>query len=196
MIHYINGKITFKNPAYIVVEAGGIGYMVHISLHTYARVQDKDSVKIHIHYYIKEDTHSLYGFADESERQLFILLLSVSGVGPATAQTMLSTLSPDEIRSAIVGEHVEIIKKVKGIGAKTAQRMIIDLKDKILKGSDDLPELSVSANNTIRQEALSALLALGFSRAQVLRAINKVMKDEPDISEVEQLIKLSLRQLA
>lgn len=180
----------------MIVEAAGIGYKIQISLHTYTQIQDKDEARILTHFYVKEDSQSLYGFAEDDERQLFKLLISVSGVGPSTAQTVLSTMNPDELRAAIIGEHANAIQKVKGIGAKTAQRVIIDLKDKIVKGSDDLPELPAAANNTIRQEALSALLALGFTRAHVLRALNQVMKEHQDIRRVEELIKLSLRQLA
>ncbi|MBR9919630.1 MAG: Holliday junction branch migration protein RuvA [Bacteroidetes bacterium] len=196
MIHYIQGKITYKSPTYLIVEAGGIGYKINISLNTYSSVQDKEELRILTYYYIKEDVHSLYGFASEEERTLFGLLLSVSGVGPSTTQTMLSTMNPEEIRAAIVGENASAIQKVKGIGAKTAQRIIIDLKDKILKGTDSIPDLAASGNNTIREEALSALLALGFSRAHVLRALNQVMKKHPEIRQVEEMIKLALRQLA
>lgn len=198
MIFYIKGQITFKTPTYILVEAGGIGYQVFISLYTYARIEKLEQVKILTYHHVKEDGQSLYGFSDQSERSMFVHLISVSGIGPGTAQLMQSYMSPEEARVAIISEDVAALNKIKGVGPKTAKRIILDLKDKVLRDSGDAPgELqSVSmADNTIRQEALSALLALGFNRVQVQKALNKVLQESPGTKEVEGLIKLALRQL-
>ena len=196
MISYIKGAITFKNPSFLVVETGGIGYHINISLNTYAKIEPLETVKILIHQHIKEDSHTLYGFAEAEERSLFRHLISVSGIGPSTAQIVLSSLKPEEIRSAIIGEQVEAFKMVKGIGPKTAKRVILDLKDKLLKESDGAPITIVAADNTLRNEALSALVALGFSRIQVQKALNKILKTQPGITKVEELIKLALRELS
>ena len=164
MIHYIKGEITFKSPTFIIVETSGIGYKVNISLHTYAKIEKLERVKILTTFLVKEDSQTLFGFADDAERQLFSLLLSVSGVGPSTTQVMLSSMSPDEIKSAIIGEDVNAFKKVKGVGPKTAKRIILDLKDKILKEGGDVTNLTPAsaADNTMRNEALMALVGLGF----------------------------------
>jgi len=196
MITYIKGAITFKNPTFIVVETGGIGYHINISLNTYAQIEKAEQVRILTHVQIKEDAHTLYGFAEESERQLFRLLISVSGVGPATAQVALSALTPDDLRNAIIGEDVNTFKQVKGIGPKTAKRIILDLKDKVLKESGQSSTLISPQGNTIRNEALSALVALGFARPQVQRAVNRVLRDNKDIAASEVLIKLALRELS
>ncbi|MFZ4426631.1 MAG: Holliday junction branch migration protein RuvA [Saprospiraceae bacterium] len=197
MIAYIKGEITFKNPAFLVLETGGIGYMVHISLHTYTQVEKLDHARILTHLHIKEDSHTLYGFADEEERSLFRHLISVSGIGPGTAQIILSAMNPTDIRAAIIGERDDAFRTVKGIGPKTAKRLILDLKDKLSKdGGETLsPPLSPS-NNTIREEALSALVALGFNRITVQKTLNQILKDQPAIGSVEPLIKLALRALS
>jgi Holliday junction DNA helicase RuvA len=196
MIYYIKGAITYKSPTFIIVETGGVGYQVFVSLHTYAQIEKLETVKILTHHYIKEDTQTLYGFAEDSERQLFGQLISVSGIGPNTAQILLSSMPPEEVRAAIIAEDELAFKKVKGIGAKTAKRIILDLKDKVLKdsGADGIP--LTPQDNTIRQEALSALLALGFSRIHVQKALNKILKQQPEISGVEELIKTALKQLS
>lgn len=196
MITYIKGPITFKNPTFIVVEAGGVGYHINISLHTYAQIEKADHVRILTHLQIKEDAHTLYGFAEESERNLFRLLISVSGVGPATAQIALSSLTADELRGAIISEDVATFKRVKGIGPKTAKRIILDLKDKVLKDSGETPILSTPKDNTLRTEALSALLALGFARPQVQRSLNRILREQGPVDSAEQLIKLALRDLS
>ncbi len=196
MIAYVKGPIAHKNPTYIIVEAGGIGYKIHVSLYTYARIEALETVKILTYLHIKEDSHTLFGFADASERTLFIQLLSVSGVGPNTTRILLSTMTPEEVRSAIIGENVEAFKKVKGVGPKTAKRIILDLKDKILKDSGDVP-LSVNPrDNTLRDEALSALVGLGFSKISVQKVLNKILKEQVGIGTVEELIKLALKQLS
>ena len=195
MITYLRGNITQKTPTYIIVETAGVGYLVHISLHTYSQIEKKDEAKILTHLNIKEDSHTLYGFAEETERSLFRHLISVSGVGPTTAQIMLSSLNPEELRAAIIGEQEQVFRAVKGIGPKMAKRIILDLKDKLIKDSGDLPLTFPSQNNTIREEALSALVALGFQKIAVQKALNHLLKDQA-IQNVEQLIKLALRELS
>jgi len=195
MIAYLKGAITHKSPTFIVVECGGVGYHVNISLHTYAQIEKRETVKILTHQIIREDSHILYGFADDAERKLFQHLISVSGVGPATAQLMLSSMQPDEARDAVISENVAAFKSVKGIGPKTAKRIILDLKDKLVKESDVEPLTVLPQDNTIREEALSALVALGFSRIEVQKTLNKILKEQP-ASSVEELIKLALRKLS
>lgn len=197
MIAYLKGPITHKSPTLLVIEANGVGYAVHISLHTYALIEKMESVKLLTHLLIREDSHTLYGFFEEAERTLFLHLISVSGIGPTTAQIMLSAMQPDDVRAAIIGENEQAFSRVKGIGPKTAKRIIIDLKDKMLK--EPLAESGTSftaQDNTVREEALSALLALGFTRIQVQKALNQVLREQGSVPSVEQLIKLGLRQLS
>ena len=196
MITYIKGNITHKSPTFIVVETGGLGYHVNISLNTYSQVEKMESVKILTHLHIKEDSHTLYGFADAAERSLFVHLISVSGIGPSTAQLMLSSMTPEEMRMAIISEDVNTLKRIKGIGPKTAKRAILDLKDKMLKDSGEEMVLASPQDNTIRDEALSALVALQFNRIQAQKALNKALKENPGIAGVEQLIKLALKELS
>lgn len=197
MITYVKGNITHKSPTYIVVEAAGIGYHVNISLHTYAQVEKLEAVKILTHLHIKEDSHTLYGFAEAAERSLFVHLISVSGIGPNTAQLMLSAMTPDEMRAAVVGEDVNALKRIKGVGPKTAKRIILDLKDKLLKDAGgQAPALAPQMDNTMREEALSALVALQFNRIQAQKALNKVLKTQPSSVNVETLIKLALKELS
>ncbi|MCP3928925.1 MAG: Holliday junction branch migration protein RuvA [Bacteroidetes bacterium] len=203
MITYLKGEITFKNPSYIVVETGGVGYRVNVSLHTYAQIEKLEKVKILTYLHIKEDSHTLYGFAGEPERNLFGHLISVSGIGTNTARVVLSAMTPDEVRAAIIGEDVLAFKNVKGIGPKTAKRIILDLKDKMMKESGDtLPtnlsggQALIPADNTLRKEALSGLVGLGFNKVQVQKALNKVLREHPGIENVEQLIKMALKQLS
>ena len=173
-----------------------MGYHVNISLHTYAQVEKLESVKILTHLHIKEDSHTLYGFADATERSLFVHLISVSGIGPSTAQLMLSSMTPDEMRIAIISEDVNTLKRIKGIGPKTAKRAILDLKDKMLKDSCEELALAGPQDNTIREEALSALVALQFNRIQAQKALNKALKEKPGVAGVEELIKLALKELS
>lgn len=198
MIAYVNGEITFKTPTYIIVEANGIGYHINITLNTYARIEKLERVKILTHFHVKEDQQTLYGFAENTERQLFLHLLSVSGIGPNTARVMLSSMTTDELRAAIISENVAAFKKVKGVGPKTAKRLIIDLKDKLLKESGEeviATSMAATADNTLRQEALSALVALGYLKIQAQKALNTVIKTKPDIDSVEKLIKFALSEL-
>ena len=193
MITHIRGKLVEKNPTEIVVECGGVGYLVHISLHTYSLLPSEEAVSIYTHLQVKEDSHSLYGFMEVSERAIFRLLISVSGIGANTARTMLSSLSPEELRDAIAASNVGTIQSVKGIGLKTAQRVIIELKDKILK-IYDLEELSTPLDNTNKEEALSALEVLGFARKQSEKMVEKILKASPSLS-VEDIIKQTLKGL-
>ncbi|GGK54747.1 MULTISPECIES: Holliday junction branch migration protein RuvA [Flavobacteriaceae] len=194
MITHIKGKLIEKSPTYVVVEsAAGIGYLLHISLNTYSRITNDESVFLFTHLSIKEDAHTLFGFVDKIEREIFRLLISVSGVGPSIARTMLSSMTTDEIQHAIASENVGVIQSVKGIGAKTAQRVLIDLKDKILK-TYAIDEVSVSKSNTNKNEALSALEVLGFVKKQAEKAIDKILLEDNTLS-VEALIKKALKNL-
>jgi len=196
MITYIKGILTFKNPTFVVIETGGIGYHVNISLNTYAQIEKAEQVRLLTHLQVKEDSHTLYGFAEASERQLFRMLISVSGIGPATAQIALSSLSPDQLRAAIISEDVATFKSVKGVGPKTAKRIILDLKDKVLKDSGETPILATLQDNTMREEALSALLALGFGRSQVQRVLNRILREQGNVTSAEILIKHALREMS
>ncbi|MEL7121163.1 MAG: Holliday junction branch migration protein RuvA [Bacteroidota bacterium] len=196
MIAYLKGELTFKNPSFVVVEVGGVGYHVNISLQTYAQIEKMERVKLLTHLHIKEDSHTLYGFADHAERALFVNLISVSGIGPTTAQIMLSALSTDEIRNAIIGENIAAFKQVKGIGPKTAKRLILDLKDKLLKDAPGEALTVVATDNTSREEALSALVALGYNKTMAQKAINRVLRSNKQIDGVEVLIKLTLKELS
>lgn len=204
MIDFIKGTIVLKSPTYIILEtAGGVGYRINISVNTYSKIeQHKEVSQIRLLTYlqIREDAHVLYGFADESERSLFQLLILVSGVGAATAQVLLSGMSPDEARAAILGENEAAFNKVKGIGPKTAKRIILDLKDKVQKEGGEVGQMalltSASENHKIRDEAIAALLALGFQRIPVQKILNKILQENPKMETVEALIKAALRFLA
>ena len=193
MITYLNGKLVEKNPANVVIECNGIGYYVHISLQTYSKIGSQESIKIYTYLSIKEDSHTLYGFADTQERELFKQLISVSGVGTNTARMMLSSMTSSELVSSIASNNVTSLTSIKGIGGKTAQRIILDLKDKILKTSDTLDNKSGLMNNTIKNEALSALVVLGFDKKMAESALTKILLNEPSITNVEELIKKSLK---
>lgn len=193
MITHIEGKLVEKNPTDVVIDCNGIGYFINVSLHTFGQIPDKEHLKLYTYLQVKEDSHSLYGFSTKTEREIFKLLISVSGVGTMTARTMLSSLSPNQVKDAIASGDVPIIQSVKGIGAKTAQRVILDLKDKVLKvyGID---EVSVTQNNTNKREALSALEVLGFNKKQSEKVIEKLLNQQPD-ANVETLIKDALKNL-
>ncbi|PQJ15840.1 Holliday junction branch migration protein RuvA [Aureicoccus marinus] len=193
MITHISGRMIEKTPAYVIVEAAGVGYMLHISLHTYGLLSGEEQQHIYTHLHIKEDAHTLYGFAEPSEREVFRLLLSVSGIGTSTARNLLSAMSPAEMVQAISGGNAASIQAVKGIGAKTAQRVILDLKDKILS-LEFSEELSKSSGNTAKEEALSALEVLGFARRSAEKVIDKVLADQPSLG-VEEMIKYALKNL-
>ncbi|TXE06369.1 Holliday junction branch migration protein RuvA [Seonamhaeicola algicola] len=193
MITHIQGKLTEKNPTHVVIDCNGVGYMINISLHTYSQIPDNDHLKLYTHLQVREDAHTLYGFSSLAEREIFRLLISVSGIGASTARTMLSSLTPKQVREGIAGNDVALIQSIKGIGAKTAQRVIIDLKDKILK-IYDIDEVSVAQGNTNKDEALSALEVLGFAKKQAERVVDKIVASEPD-ANVETIIKQALKNL-
>jgi Holliday junction DNA helicase RuvA len=193
MIDYIKGKLTELNPAFIVIENGGMGYFVSISLSTFTRLEGKDECKILVHEVIREDSHQLFGFADKEERDIFKLLISVSGVGASTARMMLSSLNFDEIEKAILGSDVNTLKSVKGIGLKTAERIIVDLKDKLGKQSGT-GEIFTFTDNTKREEALSALVMLGFGKSAVLKVLDRIIREEKNLT-VEDMIKRALKSL-
>jgi len=193
MITHIKGKLVEKNPSFVVVDCNGIGYMIRISLHTFSQISDSELCNLFTHLSVKEDSHTLYGFFEKAERELFRLLISVSGVGTNTAQTILSSLSPLDAQLAILSENVAALQSVKGIGAKTAQRIILDLKDKIAKQGISVEESSIM-HNTTRDEALSALTMLGFSKNIVNKAIDRELKNQSNL-EVEELVKRVLKNL-
>ena len=193
MITHIQGKLTEKNPTNVVIECNGVGYMLNISLHTYSQLPNSDFLKLYTHLQVKEDSHTLFGFSSLAEREIFRLLISVSGIGANIARTLLSSLTPKQIREGIANGDVLLIQSIKGIGAKTAQRVILDLKDKILKVYD-IDEVSFLQGNTSKDEALSALEVLGFVKKQAERVVDKIMITQPD-ADVETIIKQSLKNL-
>ena len=193
MIHHLKGQLIEKNPTYVVIECNGIGYTVNISLHTFSLIPESEAISLYTYLQVKEDSHTLYGFIEKSEREIFKLLISVSGVGTSTARVMLSSLQPKEGINAIATGDVPTIQSVKGIGAKTAQRVILDLKDKVLKVMGD-DEVLMTPNNTNKEEALSALEILGYNRRQAGKVVEKILKDDPE-STVESIIKMALKKL-
>ncbi|RFS24571.1 Holliday junction branch migration protein RuvA [Chitinophaga silvatica] len=195
MIAYLNGKLAYKSPALVHLDVNGIGYEVQISLNTYSRIQDMESCKLLTFLQIKEDAHTLYGFFEEAERSLFLLLISVSGVGASTARMMLSSLQPEDIQRAIMMENERMLESIKGIGAKTAKRIILELKDKVGKIKETGIHLSAAVNNTMQEDALNALVTLGITRNMAESAIQKVMKNEPLLQNLEELIKKALKSL-
>ncbi|RED44349.1 Holliday junction DNA helicase subunit RuvA [Winogradskyella eximia] len=193
MITHIEGKLVEKNPTDVVIDCNGVGYFINISLHTYSQIPDKEHLRLYTYLQVREDSQSLYGFSSKTEREIFKLLISVSGIGANIARTMLSSLTPDQVKEGIASGDVGLIQSVKGIGAKTAQRVIIDLKDKVLKvyGID---ELSLIPNNTHKEEALSALDVLGFNKKQSEKVVDRILQVQPD-ALVEQIIKEALKNL-
>lgn len=193
MIAQIKGRLVEKTPTYVVVDCGGVGYEINISLNTFSALDNEELCCLFTHFIVREDAQLLYGFKEKSERELFRLLISVSGVGASTAMMILSSLSPKETKQAILSGDVNTLKSVKGIGAKSAERIIIDLRDKIgkVEGADSI---SVSSNNTIKEEALSALVMLGFAKNPAEKALTKIMNSGEEIS-VEELIKRTLKNL-
>jgi holliday junction DNA helicase RuvA len=193
MIEYIKGSITQINPAFVVVETGGIGYFLNISVNTFSKLEKSKECRILVHELIREDTHQLFGFADNEEREIFRHLISVSGVGAGTARMVLSSLTPGEIEHAISTADVNVLKGVKGIGLKTAQRIIVDLKDKLGKTIANSEIFSLS-DNTKREEALSALVMLGFAKSAVTKVLEKIVREEKNLT-VEDLIRKALKNL-
>ncbi|QTD39150.1 Holliday junction branch migration protein RuvA [Polaribacter batillariae] len=193
MITQVRGRLVEKSPTEVVVDCNGVGYLLHISLNTFSSLPENENVVLYTHLSIREDAHTLFGFISKKEREVFKLLISVSGVGPSIARTMCSSMTSEEIQNAIASENVALIQSVKGIGAKTAQRVIVDLKDKILK-TFHMDEVSLSVSNTNKDEALSALEVLGFNRKQSDKLVSAILKENSDAS-VEQIIKLALKSL-
>jgi Holliday junction DNA helicase RuvA len=193
MIEYIKGTIIELTPTFIVIENEGIGYHVNISLSTFTRLEGKIEYRILVHEVIREDSHLLFGFADKTERDIFRYLISVSGVGPGTARVMLSSLNPDEIERAILGSDVAVLKGIKGIGIKTAQRIILDLKDKLGKQAGS-GEIFAFTDNTKKEEALSALVMLGFGKGAVIKVLDRIIREEKTLT-VEDMIKRALKSL-
>ncbi len=194
MIHHLQGRMIEKNPTHVVIDCNGVGYFVHISLHTFSLLTpENEAVKLFTHLQVKEDSHTLFGFIEKSERELFRLLISVSGVGASTARTMLSSIEPRKIMEAIACGDVGTVQSIKGIGAKTAQRVILDLKDKVLKVFGE-GEVFASPSNTNKEEALSALETLGFARKSAEKVVERIMNQSTDPT-VETIIKQALKIL-
>jgi Holliday junction DNA helicase RuvA len=193
MIAHLQGKLVEKSPTEVIIDCGGVGYHVNISLHTYSLIPNADFIKLYTYLQIKEDAHTLFGFVEKSEREIFKMLLSVSGIGASIARTMLSSLDPKQIINAIASGDVATIQTIKGIGGKTAQRVILDLKEKVLK-LYDLDDVSISLSNTNKDEALSALEVLGFVRKTSEKIIEKIVKEDPEAT-VESIIKKALKNL-
>ena len=194
MYAYLEGKFTLKNPAQVYVDIHGVGYELNISLNTYAHIQNLEQGKLYTYLQIKEDGHTLYGFFDKGEKEMFIQLISVSGVGAATARMMLSNLKPDEVSRAIVQNNVKLLESVKGIGKKTAERLVLELRDKVNKAATDLT-IPATAGNRLQQDALNALVSLGISRPQAETAIQKIIQVDSDITNLEELIKKALKAI-
>lgn len=193
MISHIQGRLVEKTPTDVVIECNGVGYFINISLHTFSELPSDENVKLFTHLIVREDAHILYGFSGIAEREIFRLLISVSGVGPSIGRTMLSSLTPDQIVDAIATNDLPTIQSIKGIGAKTAQRVVLDLKDKILKVYG-LSSISSETSNTNKIEALSALETLGFARKQAEKVCDSIVKEDPQAT-VESIIKLALKKL-
>ena len=194
MINHLNGKLIEKHPTHLIVECGGVGYFVNISLNTFEKIPNREAIKIFIHLSIREDAHVLFGFAEESERVMFRQLVSVSGIGPSTAVLILSALGPSQIKEALLNEEVSLLQTIKGIGGKTAQRMVVELKDKMEK--DTKIQLSIpGTQSSLKKEALAALQVLGFDRKRIEKTIDRVIKANPEESKVETIIKQVLKAM-
>jgi holliday junction DNA helicase RuvA len=197
MISYLKGKLVFKDPTYVIIDISGVGYQVKISLQTYSKIKDEEQIMLLTFLHIKEDAHTLYGFKEESEKKLFLNLISISGVGPNTGLMILSSLSSEELEQAIIQEDFKTIQNVKGVGAKTAQRIILELKDKIRKDSlldqASTPRGFMQPGNKIREEALQALITLGFTKANAEKNVSAVLKKSGTEISLEELIKASLK---
>ncbi|MEO9145448.1 MAG: Holliday junction branch migration protein RuvA [Ginsengibacter sp.] len=194
MIAYLSGKFSYKTPAMVYVDVQGVGYEVHISLNTYSQIQNLSEGKLFTYLQIKEDAHTLFGFFDAVEKEMFILLISVSGVGAATARMMLSNMKPSEINNAVMMGNAKLLESVKGIGRKTAERLVLELRDKVSKMSSSVPGIP-SVGNTLEQDSLNALIALGISRPVAEQTIKKIMISDPSINTLETLIKKALKAI-
>ena len=194
MYAYLNGKFTFKNPAQVYVDVNGVGFEVNISLNTYSHIQSLNEGKLFTFLQIKEDGHTLFGFFDKGEKEMFVQLISVSGVGAATARMMLSHLLPDEISRAIIQGNIKLLESIKGIGKKTAERLVLELRDKVGKIVADTG-ITATAGNSLQQDALNALIALGISKQQAESSIHKINLAQPNINNLEELIKKALKAI-
>lgn len=196
MYDYIKGEIAELTPAFVVIDAGGVGYCINITLPTYTALNAEKSARLFIYEAIREDAHILYGFMNQAERQLFLLLISVSGIGANTARMIMSSYSTQEIQDMIATGNVTALNAIKGIGTKTAQRIIVDLKDKILKvaGANSTGQYSLPVSNPVKEEAVSALVMLGFVANASQKAVDQILKNEPNL-RVEQLIKMALKMM-
>ncbi len=193
MIGYLKGNLTFKDPTFVIIDVNGVGYEVKISLYTFSKIKDLDSCLLYTHLHVKEDAHTLYGFSGKEEKSVFLQLISISGVGPNTALMINSSLTVDELKKAILQEEVEVIQKVKGIGSKTAHRIILELKDKIKKEGLDVGNQAFGSNK-VRSEALSALITLGINRNIAEKSVDVILKKHGNDVTLEELIKLVLKQ--
>ncbi len=194
MYAYLQGKFTYKSPAQVYVDVNGVGYEVNISLNTYSQIQKLEEGKLFTHLQVKEDGHFLYGFFEKTEKEMFIMLIGVSGIGAATARMMLSTLRSDEVSKAIIQSNIKLLESIKGIGRKTAERLVLELKDKVAKQATDAT-FSTKPGNSLEQDALNALIALGISRIQAEHSIQKTILAEPSVSLLEDLIKKALKAI-
>ena len=194
MYAYLQGKFTFKNPAQVYVDVQGVGYEVNISLNTYAAVESLAEGRLYTYLQIKEDGHTLFGFFDKAEKEIFIQLISVSGIGAATGRMMLSHMKPDEVARAIVQGNVKLLESIKGIGKKTAERLVLELRDKVGKAATDV-NTTVLSGNSLQQDALNALVALGISKQQAESALQKLNNTQPGINNLEELIKKALKSI-
>ena len=194
MISFLKGKLIHKQPAYVIIEVNGIGYQVMISLNTFSEIKDREDIKLFTHLHVREDAHILYGFANESERSMFLNLTSVNGVGPNTAMMVLSSMSPADLKNAILREDSVTLQGIKGIGGKTAQRLILELKDKVKKDSLETSTLSGRGQyNTMHKEALTALMTLGISKAAAEKSLDTVLKKSGNTLSLEELVKMALK---
>lgn len=195
MFAYINGKLAYKDPTFVIIDIQGVGYEVKISLNTFSQIKDEEQCKLFTFFHVKEDAQTLYGFSSQKEKSIFLSLISISGVGPSTGLMVLSSLSPQEVEHAILSEDVRTIQAVKGIGAKTAQRIILELKDKLGKDqpTSDPQNIAISPANSIRNEALAALVTLGINKAAAQKTIDKILKQTEGQVSLEELIKQALK---
>jgi Holliday junction DNA helicase RuvA len=194
MIAYLKGKLVHKEPTHVVIEVNGVGYQVGISLHTFSEIKDKEDIRLATYLHVREDAHILYGFASDAEKQMFQFLISVNGVGPNTALVVLSYLTPDELKSAIVNEDTGALQAVKGIGGKTAQRLVLELKDKLKKEAlEESPGIGGSVRNTLRSEALTALITLGIGKTVAEKSIDTILKKSGGSISLEGLVKQALK---
>lgn len=193
MIAYLRGKLVHKDPTHVIVDVGGIGYQASISLNTFSEIKDKEDIRLATYLHVREDAHLLYGFSSDAEKAMFLNLISVNGVGPNTAMVMLSSLPPAELKAAILREDAATLQAVKGIGGKTAQRLILELRDKLRKGGADGTTIPGGSGNTLRQEALSALVTLGISRSAAEGSIDAILRKSGNTISLEDLVKQALK---